>query len=95
MYGIKENSRCAPTRKCIILVFANFFTSFGYFKKAEHNTVLRNMYHALKQDGKLVLDYMNIYYTEKRLIAEEEKEIDGIIYRITRWTDDKYFLKKS
>ena len=72
----------------------NFFTSFGYFKKTEHNTVLRNMYNALKPGGKLVLDYMNIYYAQEHLIANEEKEIDGIIYRIARWTDEKYFFKQ-
>ena len=37
---------------------------------------------------------MNIYYTEQRLLTKEEKEIDGIIYHITRWMDEKYFFKK-
>jgi SAM-dependent methyltransferase len=72
----------------------NFFTSFGYFKNDEHHKVLRNMRHALKPGGTLVLDYMNIHYAEKRLIAREEKEIDGITYYITRWTDEKHFFKK-
>src|SRR5205823_3080645 len=59
----------------------NFFTSFGYFKNEnEHNKVLSNMSNALKQGGKLVLDYMNIYYVEERLIPKEQKEIDGTIY---------------
>src|SRR5207244_98787 len=60
----------------------------------EHNKVLSNISNALKQGGKLVLDYMNIYYAEERLIPKEQKEIDGTIYHITRWMDEKYFFKK-
>jgi SAM-dependent methyltransferase len=79
---------------CFDYVF-NFFTSFGYFKNEnEHNNVLSNMSNALKQGGKLLLDYMNIYYVEERLIRKEEKEIEGIIYHITRWMDENYFFKK-
>ena len=73
----------------------NFFTSFGYFKTDhENNGVIRNMSDALKKQGTLVLDYMNVLYVEKRLVLSEEKEIDGIIYYITRWMDEKFFYKK-
>jgi SAM-dependent methyltransferase len=73
----------------------NFFTSFGYFKTDhENNGVIRNMSHALKKQGTLVLDYMNVHYVEERLVPSEEKEIDGIIYHITRWMDEKFFYKK-
>ena len=73
----------------------NIFTSFGYFKtRHENNLVVRNISNALKSDGTLVLDYMNVRYTEQRLVASEEKEIDGIHYRITRWRDDKFIYKK-
>ena len=40
------------------------------------------------------MDYINAAYAEKRLIASEEKEIDGIVYHISRWTDEKYIFKK-
>lgn len=73
----------------------NFFTSFGYFKnESEHNAVLHNMSSALKSGGTLVMDYMNVRYAEQHLIAVEEKEIDGTIFHITRWMDEKYFFKK-
>lgn len=73
----------------------NFFTSFGYFKTPEENDrVVRNISQALKRHGTLVLDYMNVRYVEERLIPYEEKEIDGIIYYITRWMDENYFYKK-
>ena len=73
----------------------NFFTSFGYFKNDEENhKVVRNIYHALKPGGSLVLDYLNVAWCVGRLVAEETKEIDGIIFHISRWTDEKFFYKK-
>ena len=73
----------------------NFFTSFGYFKNDEDNhNVIRNICDALKPGGLLVLDYLNVAWSEERLVAEETKEIDGIIYHISRWTDERFFYKK-
>lgn len=73
----------------------NFFTSFGYFENDEENhRVIRNIYHALKPGGLLVLDYLNWIAAERSLVAEEAKEIDGIVYHISRWTDKKFIYKK-
>ena len=73
----------------------NFFTSFGYFRtRHENNLVVRNVANALKNDGTLVLDYMNARHIEERLVPSEQKEIDGIHYHITRWMDDKFIYKK-
>jgi SAM-dependent methyltransferase len=73
----------------------NFFTSFGYFKTAGENlAVIRNIHDALKPGGYLLMDYMNSSYSERRLIREEEKEIDGIRYYLTRWTSTTHFFKK-
>ena len=73
----------------------NFFTSFGYFKNDEENhKVIRNIWHALKPGGSLVLDYLNVAWCEDRLVSEETKEVDGIIYHISRWTDEDFFYKK-
>ena len=73
----------------------NFFTSFGYFKEeGENRKVIRNIFNALKPGGTVVMDYINVAYSEKRLVAEEKKEIDGITYHISRWSDDNYFFKK-
>ena len=73
----------------------NFFTSFGYFDDpSEDHKVVNNVFTALKPGGKLVMDYINSASAEKKLVAAEEKEIDGIIYSITRWTNKTHFLKK-
>jgi SAM-dependent methyltransferase len=73
----------------------NFFTSFGYFNTlVENNAVVYNMAKALKPGGTLVIDYLNVAYSEKRLVHKEQKEIDGTIYNITRWSNDDYFFKR-
>ena len=41
-----------------------------------------------------MLDYLNVPWCEDRLVIEETKEIDGIIYHISRWTDQQFFYKK-
>ena len=41
-----------------------------------------------------MIDYMNVSYCVKALVASEEKEIDGIVYRINRWADEKFIYKR-
>jgi len=73
----------------------NFFTSFGYFDDAsEDHKIVNNIYSALKSGGVFVMDYINSVVSEKKLVPDEEKEIDGIIYHITRWTSETHFFKK-
>jgi SAM-dependent methyltransferase len=73
----------------------NFFTSFGYFEEPrEHLAVVRNMATSLRPGGRLVLDYLNVRYAEARLTPEEPKEIDGVTYKLTRWTDARHLFKR-
>jgi SAM-dependent methyltransferase len=73
----------------------NFFTSFGYFKShEENNRVINNIAMSLKQGGTVVMDYLNVKYSEDHLSSGEKKEIDGIVYHITRWSDSTHFYKK-
>jgi SAM-dependent methyltransferase len=73
----------------------NFFTSFGYFEAdGDHEIVVRNMAAALREGGRLVLDYLNVRYSEQRLMPREDKVIDGIAYRITRRVEDGAFVKR-
>jgi SAM-dependent methyltransferase len=75
-------------------VVLNLFTSFGYFAtKNENLQVIENIYHTLKPGGTLVIDYLNMHYTQNHLVVQEQKEIDGIIYNINRWTDEQFFYK--
>lgn len=73
----------------------SFFTSFGYFEDpCDDYKVIRNIAATLTPGGTLLLDYINSPYAEKKLLADEEKEIDGVLYHIQRWTDEKRFYKK-
>jgi SAM-dependent methyltransferase len=81
-------------RRAFDYVFS-FFTSFGYFDDpAEQLTVVRNMARALKPGGRLVLDYLNTRYADEHLTPYEVKEVDGVAYRIRRWTDGRRFFKR-
>lgn len=73
----------------------NFFTSFGYFKhRHENEQVIRNMSVALKPGASLLIDYLNVQYAEQQMEAVEEKEIDGILYHINRWSDASFIYKR-
>ncbi len=73
----------------------NFFTSFGYFKtRREDNNAIRNMAQSLKHNGTLVMDYLNVEYTENNMIHLDKKVIDQVDYTITKWYDDRFFYKK-
>ena len=90
----RHDMRIPFGRNAFDIVF-NFFTSFGYFDDpSEDLKVVNNIYSALKPGGVLVMDYINSVAAEKKLTASEEKEIDGIIYHITRWTTETHFFKK-
>lgn len=73
----------------------NFFTSFGYFRtKREHDDAMRTIVNSLKKGGQLVIDYLNVHYTEKCLVPEEIKKIGHTTYNILRWQDEYHFFKK-
>lgn len=73
----------------------NFFTSFGYFKtKREHDNAIRTIAQSIKHQGYFVMDYLNVHFTEGQIAPSATKEIDGIIFNITKWFDDTHFYKK-
>jgi SAM-dependent methyltransferase len=73
----------------------NFFTSFGYFStRREHEDAIRTVIQSLKPSGTLVIDYLNVHYSEEHLVHNEIKNVNGTEYRINRWMDDYHFFKK-
>lgn len=73
----------------------NFFTSFGYFKTArEHNDAIRTLAQSLKQGGMLVIDYLNVQYTEEHLKHNETLKLEGVDFTIERWSTEKHFYKR-
>ncbi len=76
-------------------VVFNLFTSFGYFDSNDENIkVLRSIYSMLKEDGLLVVDFMNVHKTINNLVAKEDKVVDSINFNITRHYDGSHIFKK-
>jgi cyclopropane fatty-acyl-phospholipid synthase-like methyltransferase len=72
----------------------NFFTSFGYFRtEREHASALRTVSTSLRANSFFVLDYLNTKYAEDRLERHSQKIIDGVIYHLTKWSDQGHFYK--
>jgi SAM-dependent methyltransferase len=91
---LRHDMRLPFGRRAFDYVF-NMFTSFGYFDSAaEHQQVVRNIANALRPGGRLVLDYLNVRHAEARLVPAEITEIDGVVYRVTRWSDATHFYKR-
>lgn len=72
----------------------NLFTSFGYFDSNEENLkVLNSVHEMLKDDGVLVIDFLNAKRTIANLVESEEKEIDAINFKIKRSFDGQHIHK--
>jgi len=73
----------------------NIFTSFGYFKThREHNNAIRSITQSIKKNGTFVIDYLNVQYTADRLEKSFTKQINDIVFHITKWQDENYFFKQ-
>lgn len=73
----------------------NFFTSFGYFRtEREHYNAIRTIANALKPQGTVIIDYLNVHYAEDHLVHKQEKVIDDVTYFLTKWFDETHFFKK-
>ncbi len=73
----------------------NLFTSFGYFDTFKENQlVCEAMFQMLEPDGKLVIDFMNVYKVIESLVHEEEKIINGVHFKISRNHDDSHIFKQ-
>ena len=73
----------------------NIFNSFGYFRtEREHYNAIRTLAGAVKSQGVLVVDYLNVHYEEDQLVHKQEKIINDVTYYITKWFDETHFYKK-
>ena len=73
----------------------NFFTSFGYFRtRREHEASLRTIAQALRPNGTLVIDYLNVHYAEDHFRHQQETAVNGYNFIITKWMDESHFYKK-
>lgn len=72
----------------------NLFTSFGYFDDIEDNLrVLLSINQMLKSEGKFVIDFLNAHKVISTLVPYEEKEIDGITFKISKSFENGFIIK--
>lgn len=72
----------------------NLFTSFGYFEqKGDNERVVSSVANCLNRNGKLVIDFMNVSRVVADLVPFEEKEVDGILFRISKEVKDGFIVK--
>ena len=72
----------------------NLFTSFGYFEENYDNIkVLSSIHKMLKDNGLLVIDFMNVSKVVSELVKFEVKIVDDIEFTITREFNGKHIIK--
>ncbi len=75
-------------------VVFNFFTSFGYFDEpADNARAFQTFAGGLKQEGILVMDFLNPTYILANLVPEEVVIRDAIKFHIKRWEEGGYLYK--
>lgn len=73
----------------------NLFTSFGYFdEESDHEKALLAMRNSLNEYGLAVIDFMNVDYVIENLVAQDTKEVDGILFDLKRYHQDGYIYKE-
>lgn len=72
----------------------NLFSSFGYFKKdKEQYDTVKYAAQALRPQGVLVIDFMNVKKVLRDLVPAETKKEDGIVFNIRRHTGEGFIVK--
>jgi 2-polyprenyl-3-methyl-5-hydroxy-6-metoxy-1,4-benzoquinol methylase len=72
----------------------NMFTSFGYFQSDEENFLFfNNVKMMMKEDGFLVLDYINPSYLKENLVTESVKTFDDKSIVEKRKISDDFVVK--
>lgn len=75
-------------------VVFNLFTSFGYFDhESENKRVCNSIAEMLKPGAKVLIDFMNASKVIRNLVPSETKELDGVIFQISRNYDGKHIFK--
>ena len=72
----------------------NLFTSFGYVNHDYNLETIKNIERQLKDDGKVIIDFMNTLFVKNNLVIEETKVIDDLIFKIKRKSDGKHIYKE-
>ena len=72
----------------------NLFTSFGYVNHDYNLKTIKNIERQLKDDGIVIVDFMNTLFVKNNLVIEETKVIDDLSFKIKRKSDGKHIYKE-
>ena len=72
----------------------NLFTSFGYVNHNYNLKTIKNIERQLKDNGTVVVDFMNTLFVKNNLVIEETKVIDDLSFKIKRKSDGKHIYKE-
>ena len=72
----------------------NLFTSFGYVNHDYNLKTIKNIERQLKDDGIIVVDFMNTLFVKNNLVIEETKVIDDLILKLNEEVTENTFIKK-
>ena len=75
-------------------VIFNLFTSFGYVNRDYNLKTIKNIERQLKDDGTVIVDFMNTLFVKNNLVIEETKVIDDLSFKIKRKSDGKHIYKE-
>ena len=76
-------------------VVLNLFTSFGYINEdSDNERVLKAVSANLKAEGTFVLDFLNSKKVVAELVPYEEKNINGITFKISKTFENHVIQKK-
>jgi len=88
-----EHDMSTPYSQKFNAIF-NLFTSFGFFEDENDNlNTIKSIKANLKDNGVGVIDFMNVDYVVKNLVADDVKTIEGIDFHLSRYIDDGYIIK--
>lgn len=74
---VRSDMRLIPYQDYFGTVLS-LFTSFGYFETDQQNqAVFDAVFHALKQGGKFLIDYLNRDYVVAHLVERDEQDLPG------------------
>jgi SAM-dependent methyltransferase len=72
----------------------NLFTSCGYFEtKGENQQSFNSIAKGLKENGRLLIDFLNPFTVINNLVPEETKTVDGIDFYIRKFVRGEYIVK--
>jgi len=90
-----ENDIRKPLNQQKYNIVFNLFTSFGYFDNEEDNfQAIKALSGSLKQDGVLVIDFLNAQKAIETMVSKEEKKVDDLTFKIKRKVKDGFIVKQ-